>query len=191
MLKKLIIVNKKNKGFTIIELLISIFILSIGIASYNFLQLSGLNYTYNAYKEEIAIQNLNDYTDYLKHVYAETKQETEKSNIKSVIENQNLWNQNDACSVLISENNYDCRTERNYEDIQLCSLSNKINYQLMSLQCENQKMINTSKTKLEACSTGTENNYCIYTYWNNEESTVSYEDCKSFSINCVFMEFKL
>lgn len=186
MFKKLL--DVKKNGFTIIEVLLSILILSIGLAAYNFLQLTGVNNTFVAYKEKSAIQSLNDYTDYFKHLYVSTKNEQDKDFIKDILSNNSNWNQSDSCSVLIVNNEFDCLIEDSYSDRQLCDIEKKLKYQIHSLQCDIQKMINNSKTNLVSCSSGS-NNYCLYTYW--ESNNLSYSECKSFNNQCVFLEFKL
>lgn len=189
MLKKLSDVKKNQKnGFTIIEVLLSILILSIGLAAYNFLQLKGINNTFVSYKEQMAIQSLNDYSDYFKHLHSSTKNNLDKEFINDILLEQNNWNVGNACQKLITNEYYGCQKENSYNDRQLCDTENKLKYQIDSLQCDIQKMINNSKVNLENCSSSSDN-YCLYSYWNSD--SITYEECKSFEEECVFMEFKL
>lgn len=173
----------KNKGASLLEVLISVAILSITILTFATVQISSLDSVRDGYVKKIITEAGNEFIIQFNTDMAFQKNNIERDSLlDSYLKNWNLEKTSCPVSGTIVNN---CISTSELDNESLCSKENRIEFDIKNFQCDLYQSVPSAKTKFAKCDSSTDL-HCLTISWNGDQNT--YSRCKEYDSNCIIFE---
>lgn len=176
------VINKNQKGVSLIEALIATMIFMIAFISFASLQISSLETVRDGFVKKTVTDSGSDFIGLLHADLYSKKNATDKATLISNYLDQEWEIKPSKCNndVITA-----CISSTGLSDVNKCPESSIIQLKTLVTQCQLMNSVPSAKMKLEKCD-GSDNLYCLNVAWNGDAP--NYEECKEFDKNCITFE---
>lgn len=173
----------KNKGVSLLEVLISVAILSITILTFASVQIGSLDAVKDSYVKKLITDSGNEFIIQINTDMAFQRTDNNRGVIlDAYLKNWNI--SKDSCP-LTGEIVNDCTSKDNLDNVSICDNKKRIEFDIKSFQCDLFQNINSVKSKFEKCDSTT-GLHCLIISWGGDDNT--YSRCKEYDSNCIMFE---
>lgn len=171
----------KSRGFSMIEVVIASFILSLTILGYNLIQVKGIGMTNDALYRQQAINMANDLSGMMVISTYQASNTTELDDIMALYMDQNLANIDCENSSYLAS----C-VGGDLTSLGDCSTEDMAMLDLQQIKCTSLEHLPAGGLEIEYCN-ATNSNVCIYVSWYSTPATktscASSDSCISYEVS--------
>lgn len=178
------IVFSKIKGVSLIEVLISVAILSITVLTFASIQISSLDAVKDGFTKKMITELGNDFIIQFNTDMAIQKTTATRTDILGYYVNDN-WNLGSINCPVSGDIKTNCLKLTDLADTTICNTSQRINFDKINFQCDLMQNITSAKSQFVKCANDTEL-HCLLVSWNKENN--SYTNCKEYDSSCIIFE---
>ncbi len=179
-------IKNKINGTSLLEILISVAILSITVLTFASIQISSLEAVRDGFVKKIVTETGNEFIVQLNTDMALQKTNTGRTEVLNAYLTDN-WNLTTTDCPLPESSPLltDCLSEDNLSDVTQCSKTERINLDVINFQCDLIQNIPSAKSQFVKCGSSTEL-HCLLISWNKEDN--DYDNCKEYDSDCIIFE---
>jgi Tfp pilus assembly protein PilV len=175
---------KKFQGISLLEVLISVAILSITVLTFVSVQISSLDAVRDGYTKKIMTELGNDFITQFNTDIAIQKSSTKRNEILTAYLG-NHWNLNSGNCPVTGVVKTNCLQITELDKVDVCSNLQRIEFDVRNFQCDLIQNIPSAKMQFLKCDSTTQL-HCLLISWNGEDN--DYTTCKKFDSNCIAFE---
>jgi len=176
--------QQRNKGVSLIEVLIATTIFSVAFLSFVSIQIGSLDTVRDGFVKKMITDNGNDFITQLNTDLTSQKNTENKKTVLNYYINED-WNlELSDCPV---KGNYltNCLTNNDLTDKDICTKEERIKMVAHNLQCDVLQNIPSAKIKFDKCNDSSDL-HCLLISWNKDNN--NYKRCKELDSNCLIFE---
>lgn len=175
---------KKVKGVSLLEVLISVAILSITVLTFVSIQISSLDAVKDGFTKKAMTEIGNEFIIQFNTDMAIQKSTTKRTEILNAYVGD-YWNLSNSDCPISGDVKTNCLQTTELGDVSICSNAQRIEFDVKNFQCDLIQSIPSAKSQFIKCDDTTEL-HCLLISWNEEDN--DYSTCKEFDSNCIIFE---
>lgn len=169
---------KKNRGMTIVEILVASLILSLVLMGYIQTQMRSIINTEYSNKASVISSSSNDFTALFSNYILNESTDDGKNEVIQYFLSANWENEN------YSSNLKDCDKEDDIDDTDVCDKEMMVHYLVKGYKDNIKNIIPESKFDFGSCNSS--NNLCLIVSWS--EDSPNENECRVSTTNCLVVE---